>query len=151
MAANAWNIYSSFCEKMADGTVDMDDVGAGVFKCALFQSTMVPDQTDDLYSALSNEVANGNGYLTGGVALTNVTWVEAANVTTWDMDDIEWTASGGSIAAIRYAVIYHVASSQLIAVSLLDNTPADVTVTDTNTLALQLPAAGVFQSTGSWV
>ena len=149
MAADSWKIYDTFKEKMADGTLDMDDVGAGVFKCALFTSTHSPAATDDLYSALTNEVANGLGYLTGGEALTSVTWVEATGTLTWDMADIAWTASGGSIVA-RYAIIYGVASSHLIAMCLMDNTPVDVTVTDGNTLTLQLHANGVFQLSGGW-
>jgi hypothetical protein len=149
MAADDWKIYDSFKEKMADGTVDLDDAGAGVFKCALFTDALTPAQTDDLYSALSDEVAAANGYTTGGEALTGITWTEAAGTATWDADDVVFTASGGSIVC-RYAIIYHVASSQLVAMSLLDNSPADVTVTDGNTLTLQLDAAGIFASSGGW-
>ncbi len=149
MAADAWKIYDSFKEKMADGALDMDDAGAGVFKCALFTSTLTPDQTDTLYSGLSNEVANGLGYLTGGEALTSVTWVEATGTITWDAADISWTAAGGSIVA-RTAIIYDVTTSQLVAMCLMDNTPADITVTDGNTLTLQLHANGVFQLSGGW-
>ena len=148
MAADDWKIYDSFKEKMADGTLDLD---GDTFKCALFTSVLVPAQTDDSYTALANEVANGNGYLTGGETLTTVTWVEAAGTVTFDADDISWTASGGSIVG-RYAIIYDDtdAGKQLVAMSLLDNTPADVTVTDTNTLTLQLSASGVFTLSGGW-
>lgn len=149
MAADAWKIYDSFKEAKGDGTVDMDDAGAGVFKCALFTSSLTPDQTDNLYSGLGNEVASGNGYTTGGEALTSVTWNESTGTVTWDAADISWTASGGSIVG-RYAIIYDVSSSQLIAMCLMDNTPADITVTDGNTLTLQLHANGVFQESGGW-
>jgi len=134
---------------MADGTIDLDDAGAGIFKCALFLVGYAPAAADDLYSALTNEHANGNGYTTAGAALTGVTWVETTGTLKWDMADIAWTASGGSIVA-RTAVIYHVASSQLVAQCLMDNTPADVTVTDTNTLTIELNANGIFLLSGGW-
>lgn len=149
MAADAWKIYDSFKEKCADGTIDLDDASAGVFKCVLFTSSHSPAQTDNLYSALTNEVANGNGYTTAGEALTSVTWVETSGTVKWDAADIQWTASGGSIVA-RYAIIYHVSSSQLVAMCLMDNTPADITVNDGSTLTLQLNANGVFQLSGGW-
>jgi len=149
MAADAWKTYDSFKEKMADGTLDMDDAGAGVFKCALFLVGYTPAAADTLYSGLLNEHANGNGYLTGGEALTGVTWNEVTGTVIWDAVDIAWTAAGGSIVA-RTAVIYHVASSQLVAQCLMDNTPADVTVTDTNTLTVELNANGVFTLSGGW-
>lgn len=148
MAADAWKIYDSFKEKMADGTLDLDNDS---FKCALFTSTHTPAQTDDSYTALANEVANGLGYLTGGVALTSVTWTESSGTVTFDAADISWTASGGSIVG-RYAIIYDDtdAGKQLVAMSLLDNAPADITVTDGNTLTLQLNANGIFQLSGGW-
>lgn len=150
MAANNWNVYDSFKEVIGDGTIDMGLITAGTFKCALFTSTYVPAATDDLYSALTGEVANGLGYTTGGNAVTGVTWADLAGTTTWDCTIPAWTATGGSIVC-RTAVIYHVATSQLIASSLLDNTPADVTVTDTNDLTLTVDAAGVFTLSGGWV
>ena len=146
MAADAWKIYDSFKEKMSDGTLDLDN---DTFKCALFLSTHTPAQTDDTYAALANEVANGLGYTTAGVALASVTWVEAAGTITFDAADISWTASGGSIVA-RYAIIYDTTVDQLVAMCLMDNAPADVTVTDGNTLTLQLSASGVFTVSGGW-
>ena len=53
------------------------------------------------------EVTSGNGYTTGGQALTNVT---VSTVTTndakFDADDVTWAASGGAITA-SYAILYN--------------------------------------------
>lgn len=53
------------------------------------------------------EVANGNGYTTGGQALTNVA---VTTVTTNDAkftaDTVTWSATGGSIAA-SYGILYN--------------------------------------------
>lgn len=53
------------------------------------------------------EVANGNGYTTGGAELENVTvTIVNTNEARWDADDVIWTASGGSITA-SYGILYN--------------------------------------------
>ena len=89
---------------------------------------------------MSNEHANGNGYTTGGKALTPS--LSGTTTVTWDVDDQTWTASGGSIVA-RFAVIYEV-SGDVVCYCLLDSTPADVTATAGNTLTVAIHASGVF-------
>jgi len=62
-------IYNAFLLKQNDGNaLDLD---TDVLKIALFTSDFVPDLTDTLYSGLANEVANGDGYITGGETLAN--------------------------------------------------------------------------------
>ena len=150
MAADAWKMYQSARERLADGTYDLD---TDSFKMALFLSTSdaatLTAGTNDNLADLTNEHANGNGYTTGGVALTNVVWTRSSNTVTFDCDNAVWTASGGSITC-RFAVIYddtH-ASDGLLCMTTLDNTPADVTVTDGNTLTVAINASGVFDLTG---
>ena len=148
MAADAFLLFHGFKEYMADGTIDLDDASAGVFKCALVDSGWTPNlATDDAWSDISaNEIAGSYGYTADGQALTGVTWTNSSGTMTWDCDNPTWNASGGSIAA-RFAVIYHVATGKLIAYSLLDNSPADVTATDGTSFVVQINANGVFQST----
>jgi hypothetical protein len=149
MAADAWKKYETFPEFMGDNTIDMD---GDTFKMALFLSTSnCATVTFDEYGDLTNEHANGNGYTTGGDTLV-VTWAHSTGTTTFDSDDGAWTASGGSIVA-RFAVIYDdtptgTPADPLVCYSLLDNTPADVTVTDGNTLTVEINASGVFTITG---
>ena len=148
MAADAWKIYNKFKEYMADGLIDLD---GDSFKVALYLDTSnAATLTIDRKGNLTNEHANANGYTTGGVAVTQ-TWVESAGVVTFDSDDPAWTASGGSIVA-RFAVLWDDTPTSIpdpiVAYSLLDNAPADVTVTDGNILTLQLNANGYFQLSG---
>lgn len=147
-AAGRWKLYNSFKEKVADGTIDLDTHS---FKCALFLSTSNANTlTNEALADLTNQVANGSGYLTGGVALTGVTWVRSGGTVTFDCDNPGWTASGGPITA-RYAVIYDDtdASDSLVAVCLLDTTPADVTAADGNPFTITINAAGVFTFSGA--
>jgi len=148
MAADAWVLHDNAKEYIGDGTIDLDN---DAFKVALFLSTSnVATTSVDAFGAATNEHANAFGYTTGGVALSAVTWVNSAGTVTFDSADPAWTAAGGSIIA-RYAVLYDdtvaaPVAKPIIAHCLMDNAPADITVTDTNVLTLQLPVGGYFQS-----
>lgn len=154
MAAGKWKLYDLAKKYLADGTFDLDNTSN--WKMALFQSTSNADTlggTNDVYGDLTNEVANANGYLTGGVALTSPTWTNSSGTITFDISDAVWTASGGSITA-RFAVIYQDATlnsivKPILCVCLLDTTPADVTATTGNTLTVAINASGVFTLSGA--
>ena len=153
-AAGKWKLYEDAKKYLADGTFDLDDTSN--WKMALFLSTSNADTlggTNDVYGDLTNEHSNANGYTTGGVALTGITWVEASGTVTFDCNDAVWTASGGSITA-RFAVIYKDATvnsvvKPLLCVCLLDTAPADVTATTGNTLTVAINASGIFTLSGA--
>lgn len=137
MTAGAWTLTNEGRTKLLDGTLLSTDT----YKVALFTSASNIGATSTTYAGLTNEVANANGYTTGGVAAT----IALSGTTTVIFDDTVdpvWTASGGSITA-RFAVIYEV-SGHVLAFCLLDSTPADVTATDGNTLTIQISVSGIF-------
>lgn len=81
------------------------DYDSDTIKVTLHTSTYTPNQDTHAYvSDLTNEVANGNGYTTGGITLTTkvINYTGATNVIMLDGDDALWTSS--TITA-RYAVI----------------------------------------------
>lgn len=144
MAAGAFTFYDCFSEAIGDGTIDLD---TDTLKVALHTSSYSPNvASNTTQSGLGNEVANGNGYTTGGVSLAGVTWSQSGGTATLNANDVVWTASGGSITA-RYAVVYSDSASgnDLIGYFLLDNSPADVTATDGNTLTIEWNASGIIQ------
>lgn len=148
MAAGKWKLYDTAKLKIAQGIIDLD---THTFKMALFLSTSNCNTlTHDELADLTNQVANGNGYTTGGVALSNVVVSNSSGTISFDSDPTTWTASGGSIVA-RFAVIYDdtVAGDPLLCVCLLDTTPADVTATDTNDLTITPNASGYFTMSGA--
>jgi hypothetical protein len=123
---------------MLNGTFDLD---TDSFKCALFLSTSNIGAASTTYAGVTNEVANANGYTTGGIAVV-LTLAGTTTVTVDFQTDPVWTASGGSITA-RFAVVYEV-GGRVLCYALLDSTPADVTATDGNTLTVAANASGVF-------
>ena len=82
------------------------DLSAGgtTIKVSLHTSSYTPNQdTHESYADLTNEVANGNGYTTGGATLANKALTTTGKVTTFDADDISWA---NSTITARYAAIY---------------------------------------------
>lgn len=145
MTANALAFYDTFIEYVADGTIDLD---THTFKVALVASGYTPSASGhSTFSDITNELSTAAGYTAGGQALSSVTWGQSGGTATFDAADTVWTASGGSITA-RYAVIYDDTPSSpadpLVGYILLDNSPADVTATDGNTLTLQWNGSGIF-------
>lgn len=53
------------------------------------------------------QIAAGNGYVAGGIALTGVAINSAAGVTTVSANQVTLTAAGGSIATFRYYALYN--------------------------------------------
>jgi hypothetical protein len=138
MAADAWVFHDRFKEYMGDSTIDMD---GDTFEMRLYTSAsnIATTSVGDATSA-TNEVS-GNGYAADVLAAT---WVRSGANVTFDSDDGVFTASGGSIVA-RYAAIIDTTTTpdEVVCHTLLDNTPADITVTDGNSLTVQANASGI--------
>lgn len=97
---------TSFKQELLTATHDFTNTTGDVFKIALYTSSASLGASTTVYST-SNEVANGNGYTTGGNTLTNVTPTTSgttafltfngstSNTTTWTTATI--TANGALI------------------------------------------------------
>lgn len=125
------------------------DLDTDTVKVALCTSSYTPNQdTHDYYDDLSNEVANGSGYTTGGKTLTSLTvaYDGATNTFSFDAADSSWTSA--SFTA-RYAVIYvdtgTASTSPLLAYV---NFGADQTVSS-GTFTIQWNASGIAKVTVS--
>lgn len=83
------------------------NMNTNLMKVGLYQAAAAPSASgDSVLADLTNEVANGNGYTTGGEDVTN-TFSEAAGTGTLDGTNIVWTASGGPVNNIQFAVLYN--------------------------------------------
>lgn len=129
--------YNSWKDTMMEGA----NLGSDTFKMLLTTSSYTPSTSHSTISDITNELS-GNGYAryshTQGSSQTSGTY-------TFDIDDAEFTADGGALVA-RYWVLYDdtVSGDPLVCYGLLDETPADVTVTDGNTLTVVIDASGLF-------
>lgn len=108
----------------------------------LTTSAHVPAAADAVEADIDNEVA-GNGY--ARQTLANKSWSTVnTDDARFDFDNPVFTASGGDIVA-RHWHILDTTTDTLLAWGLLDQADADVTVTDGNTLTLNINASGLFE------
>lgn len=125
------------------------------FKLALVLSTWTPDDAnDELWSHVSaHEIAAGNGYTTGGEAMSGVTLSQSGGNVTFTASAVIWTASGGYIPAWRRGVIYYSGTlnskvNPLLGHFLADSSPADALATpDTKQLTITPHASGILRMT----
>jgi hypothetical protein len=75
------------------------------------------------------QIAAGNGYVAGGVALTGLTAVEAAGTMTVSANQVVFTAAGGAMATFRYYVLYNATAAAKNLVAFWDHGAA-VTLAD---------------------
>lgn len=126
---------------------------AANFKLALVGSAWTPDNSDtgnEVWGdASANEIAAGNGYTAGGIALTGVTLTQTGGTVKFTSSAAQWTATGSGIPAWRRGVIYYSGTlngkvNPLVGHFLGDSTPADIPATTApNTLTVTPNAAGL--------
>jgi|TARA_R100000656_G_scaffold9826_2_gene10549 hypothetical protein len=145
MAAAAWSFYNSFREYIGNGQFDLDGTSVGFYMSlhTSAASANVNTKTLSTYASLGSEVANGNGYATLGASVTSRTWASVAtDKYRFDSTAVVWTATGGTIANIKYAVIYQ-SGGKLVCFSKL--TTSQFTLAEDNTLTVTPSASGIFE------
>lgn len=87
------------------------ELAEGAFLCAVdnlkvMLTNTLPVATNTLYGDISaGEVANGNGYTTGGTQATLVTSAQSSGTYTLTLNNVVFTATG-AMGPFRYAVLY---------------------------------------------
>ncbi|MCC6959234.1 MAG: hypothetical protein IT301_05255 [Dehalococcoidia bacterium] len=137
----AWTVFGSFIEKVGNKLIDLD---TDTFKALLVTSSWTPNTStdDELADVSGNQAANSVT-----VTITTPTWTRSGATTTFDADDITFSASGGNAVA-RYCVIYDdtPAGDPLVCYCLLDTAPANVTILSGDSLIIQLNASGILSA-----
>jgi len=138
MTATAWTLPNGARTWLLDGTFDID---SDTWKMALHTSASNIGSGSTTWAGVDNEVGTTNtGYTAGGNSIT-LTLSGTTTVTIDIQTDPVWTAGTANLTA-RFAVIYEVAGN-VFCYCTLDDTPADVTATDGNTLTVAANASGV--------
>jgi hypothetical protein len=97
------SLYNHTAKRFADGANAVGDT----YKVKLLTAATFDATHTTLAATGGTEVANANGYTTGGETLANVAVTTVTtNGAKFDADDVTWTASGGAIAA-EFAIIYN--------------------------------------------
>ena len=151
MAAGAVTLYSTNKDDL-----NINDLVGATVNLALVTSSYTPDVTvtghNEWADVSANEITTAGGYTTGGQALTSKVATAITGGFKFSSASPTWTASGGSIDAWRYGVIYVVGSlwgltNPVIGYFVGDSTPANIPATTVgNTLTVTVPSDGWFDA-----
>ena len=98
-------VYNKINQFVQDLANKKHDLSADTFKVMLSNTATVA--TNSVYGDVSGaEVANGNGYTTGGTAATITSSTQTSGTEKWILQSVVWTATG-AVGPFRYATLYN--------------------------------------------
>src|SRR5688572_10327906 len=97
----SYNKFQSFVEALAE---KVHNLGSDTLKVALTNSA--PVNTNTVLANIT-QIANGNGYTTGGTAATISSSAQSAGTYKLVLADVVFTASGGTMGTFRYVLLYN--------------------------------------------
>jgi hypothetical protein len=122
------------------GETEVIDWASDAIKCQLHTSAASFDvDSDEVAANVLNEVANGNGYTTGGFSHTTVapSYNATGNKTVLDLNDPTWTASAAGFAA-SHSVWLDTTSDNLLEYLAFD--AGTITLASGDTLTINIDA-----------
>src|SRR3954451_11861361 len=96
--------FNKFNQFVADVANKVHNLGADVLKVML--TNTAPAATNAIKTDIT-DITAGNGYTAGGSALTTTSSTQTSGTYKLIVQDLVFTASGGSIGPFRYAVMYN--------------------------------------------
>ena len=97
----AYNKFNQFAEDLGLAVHNLNTAVLSVYL-----SNATPSASLDLVRADLAEIANGNGYTTGGIDTQN-TWAEAAGTGTLTGTKCVWTCVTAAMATFQYVVLFN--------------------------------------------
>lgn len=130
----AANKFNSFVEALAE---KVHNLGADTLKVML--TNVAPVATNTVKANIT-EIAAGFGYTSGGTQATIAASSQTSGTYKLVLNDVVFTASGGSMATFRYLVLYNDTATNDELICWWDN-GSTVTLADTETYTLDFSAA----------
>lgn len=130
----AFNKFNSFVEAISE---KVHNLGSDTLKVALTNTapTAANTQLSDI-----TQIANANGYTTGGSTATQSSSTQASGTYKLTIGDVVFTASGGTVGPFRYAVLYNDSALNDELIGYFDYGSA-VTLQDTETFTVDFNAS----------
>lgn len=136
------SLYDHTAARFASGANAVGDT----YKLKLLTAATFSAAHTTLAGTGGTEVANGNGYTTGGATLANVAVTTVStNDAAFDADDVTWTASGGSLAA-AFGILYNDTDTNDPPVAFIDFDGTKTAADGTNFI-VSWNASGIFTFT----
>jgi len=96
-----FNKFNSFVEALAE---KVHNLQSDVLKVAL--TNTAPSASNTVLADIT-QIAAGNGYIADGAQATQASSAQTAGTYKLVLNDVTFTASGGSLGTFRYAVLYN--------------------------------------------
>lgn len=109
MPASTLTKFHRFIQDAMNGA---HNLGTDALKICL--TNTAPDASVDTSYSDIDELAEANGYTTGGEDVTTVSSIQTSGTYKLVIEDTVFTASGGAIGPFRYPVLYNSTSTSLI-------------------------------------
>lgn len=129
----SFNKFNSFVEALAE---KVHNLQSDVLKVML--SNTAPSATNAVKTDII-EIAAGSGYTAGGAQATQVSSAQTAGSYKLVLNDVTFTAAGGSLATFRYAVLYNDTATNKELIGWWDYGAA-VTITNGNSFTVDFDA-----------
>lgn len=134
--------FNKFNVFVADVANKVHNLGSDTLKIML--SNTAPVATNAIKSDIT-EIAAGSGYAAGGTAVTVTSSAQSSGTYKLVGNNVTFTASGGTIATFRYAVLYNSSPANGNLIGWWDY-GTTVSVTNGNSFQVQLdPVNGILQ------
>jgi hypothetical protein len=126
----SFNKFNAFAADIAN---KVHNLGSDTLKVML--TNTLPVATNAVKTDVT-EIAAGNGYSAGGGAATLVSSSQTGGLYTLKLNNVTFTASSGSIATFRYAVLYNSTAASANLIGWYDYGTA-LTITAANSFVVQ--------------
>lgn len=148
-AAGAWTFYNSARKYIGSADIDLNQTSN--FRMSLYTSASNAATSAAVITvrgSVTSEVTEQFGYSSSGKALTGVTWTTGASAAQirWNSSAVFWSANGGTIGSIKFAVIWYTTGEKLLVRSQLST--AQFSITAGNRLTITPSANGIFTLSG---
>jgi len=132
-----FQFFDAFAGNLGAGNINLDTDN---FAAVLSNTAFNPSSAEEIGDI--TQISAGNGYTTGGVPLTGVSWGQAApGIWQWDANDFGWTATGGSLT-FRYIVVYDADTDKLVGYW---DAGTQVTIVNGFQFTVEVGANGIFR------
>lgn len=99
--------YQNFVQDLTGKVHDLfGTAGSSSDTCKIMLSNSAPNVSTHTVRADSTELSTANGYTSGGSSATNV-GTRSSGTMTMQGTSLTFTASGGSVGAFRYVILYN--------------------------------------------
>ncbi len=129
--------YNTFIDELSKGGHNLQ---TAVFKVALTNTAPTASSDTVWNTTVAPAPAAANGYTAGGNTLTTSSASTTTGTFKLVLADSTFTASGGSIGPVRYAIIYNSSASNKV-VGYYDY-GSSITLADTETLTVDFDGTG---------